>query len=383
MAEGLTRREGLTLLAGLGVAACGGRAAADEASASLRDAAAARGRRFGSAFAWSAPGADAGSFANPDYAALLDRDCGILVPENELKWRRLRPDPETFAFDHADAMLRFAGARGLPVRGHTLLWHRPERMPDWEESHDFGARPAAEAARLLTTHIETVMRHCGNRIASWDVVNEVVDPETGELNEIALSRAMGGARHSTDLAFHVARTAAPGAELVYNDYVGWEAGGETHRAGVLRLLEGFRARGVPVDALGLQSHLTTNDPDIAATVAGQERAWRAFLDEVTGMGYRLLITELDVRDNAQPADAAARDARGADYVRAYLDLMMDYPQLRDVLVWGMCDKYSWLQGFDPREDGQPRRSCPYDAQFRPKPMRDAIARAFAGALSRA
>src|SRR5690606_18869584 len=123
--------------------------------------------------------------------------------------------------------------------------------------------------------------------------------------------------------------------LVYNDYMSWEAGNATHRAGVLRLLEGFRTRGVPVDALGVQSHLVTDGPDIAATVARQERAWRAFLDEVTAMGYRLLITEFDVRDNGLPADVAVRDRAVADYTRAYLDLMLDYDGLGDVLVWGM------------------------------------------------
>jgi endo-1,4-beta-xylanase len=397
MAEGLTRREGLTLLAGLGLAACGGGSSSAGAvmtpqptpsssptpspgptpeTASLQQAAGARGMRFGSAFAWSPPGADAGSFANADYAALLERDCGILVPENELKWQALRPDPATFAFDRADAMLAYAEAHGMPMRGHNLLWHRPKWMPAWEESYDFGPDPATEAERLLTTHIETVMRHYGDRITSWDVVNEVVDPETGDLVEIALSQAMGGAQHSVDLAFHTARAEAPAAELVYNDYMSWEAGNATHRAGVLRLLEGFRTRGVPVDALGVQSHLVTDGPDIAATVARQERDWRTFLDEVTGMGYRLLITELDVRDDGLPAEVAARDAGVADYTRAYLDIMADYPQLRDVLAWGMCDKYSWLQGFDPRADGRSRRCCPYDAEFRAKPMREAIAQAF-------
>src|SRR3546814_2275180 len=78
-------------------------------------------------------------------------------------------------------MLDYATRHRMAMRGHTLLWHRPKWMPAWAESHDFGSAPAKEAERLLTTHIETVMRHCGPRIASWDVVNEAVDPETGGL----------------------------------------------------------------------------------------------------------------------------------------------------------------------------------------------------------
>ena len=37
---------------------------------------------------------------------------------------------------------------------------------------------------------------------------------------------------------------------------------------------------------------------------------------------------------------------------------------------------------NPRKDGAPRRSCPYDARFQPKPMRAAIAGAFTTARSR-
>ena len=99
------------------------------------------------------------------------------------------------------------------------------------------------------------------------------------------------------------------------------------------------------------------------------------------MGYRLVITELDVRDDGLPPDIAVRDSAVADYTRAYLDLMFAYPQLTDVLVWGMCDKYSWLQRM-PRADGQPRRPCPYDAEFRVKLMHGAIQAAFAATAGR-
>ena len=62
--------------------------------------------------------------------------------------------------------------------------------------------------------------------------------------------------------------------------------------------------------------------------------------------------------------------------------MLSYPQLRDVLCWGMTDRYSWLEGFDPRADKQPKRGTPYDASFRSKPLRQAIAAAFSQASTR-
>jgi endo-1,4-beta-xylanase len=348
-------------------------------SSSLHAAAQRAGLRFGSCFA-DRP--DRASFRNHAYAALLEAECGILVPENEMKWQHLRPIPDRFDFAAFDAMVGYAGRHGMALRGHTLLWHQPKWMPRWEAGYDFGTRPATAAARLLGEHIATVCRRYGRRITAYDVVNEAVNPDDGSLYETNLSRALGGAQATLDLAFHTAREAAPHAQLVYNDYMGWEPGNERHRAGVLRLLEGCRRRSVPVDALGVQSHLITQGLDTHGSAAAYQGEWRRFLDAVTAMGYALVITELDVRDDGLPADPLLRDRAAADFVRAYLDLMLDYPQLRDVLVWGMTDRFSWVEGFKPRRDGAPRRPCPYDAAFRPKPMRAALMDAFAARAGR-
>jgi len=153
-------------------------------------------------------------------------------------------------------------------------------------------------------------------------------------------------------------------------------------AGVLRLLEGFRRRGTPVDTLGIQSHIRIlKDLPIAQIVRESEGPWRRFLDEVVAMGYRLVITEFDVNDKRAPDDIVIRDRMVADYSRAYLDLMLSYPQLGDVLAWGMVDRYSWLTGFDPRHDRSIKRGTPYDSDYRPKPLRNAIAESLRGASS--
>jgi endo-1,4-beta-xylanase len=381
MAE-FTRRQGLALAGGLAIGGLAARLAAQPAERGLDAIARTRGLRFGSAVAAGRPGADRGSVTNPAYTALLERDCGILVAENEMKWQRLRPTATTFDFTAADAIVDYGTRHGMVVRGHNLLWHQPKWLPRWMATHDFGPNPAKAAEAMLTGHIRTVVDRYGARVPSWDVVNEAVKPEDGTLYETPLSKALGGPEAALDLAFRTARAAGPRTELVYNDYMSWGDGSAKHRAGVLKLLEGFRARNVPVDALGLQSHLVTQGVDVRGTAAKQEGDWRAFLDAVTGMGYRLLITELDVRDNGLPVDAAARDRGVADHTRAYLDLTLSYPQIRDVLAWGMSDRYSWIEGFEPRADKAPRRPTLYDRDFRAKPMREAVAAALAAAPPR-
>ena len=359
--------------------------AADRASDSLTSLAARSGRRFGSAVAWGKPGADRGSFANPRYAAVIERECSLLVPENELKWQWTRPGPTAFDFRQMDAIADYAGSHEFAVRGHTLFWLPQKWYPKWLVGHDFGPHPAAAAEAMLRNHVETVCRRYGTRIYSYDVVNEAVQPETGEIRDTVVTKALGG-EATLDLMFHTARAEAPGAQLVYNDYMSWERNNddETHMRGVLKLLEGFRKRGTPVDALGIQSHIRLLKPlSVAEIVAESEGPWRRFLDEVVGMGYRLEITEFDVNDRMAPANHVKRDRMVADYAKAYLDLMLSYPQLRDVLAWGMVDRYSWLNGFDPRADKQLKRGTTYDANFRPKPLREAIAAAFASATVKA
>jgi endo-1,4-beta-xylanase len=215
------------------------------------------------------------------------------------------------------------------------------------------------------------------------VVNEAIDHDRNAPIETSLSRAMGSPEAVLDLAFHTARAELPTEQLVYNDYMSWEPQHQQHCADVLRLLEGFRKRGTPVDALGIQSHIEMFSIDPATGVGPYaEAAWRRFLDEVTGMGYRLLITEFDVKDKALPANIAQRDEKVADFARRYFEVMFDFgAHLDDVLAWGMIDRFNWLQGFDParRADGLEVRAAPYDSTYHAKPLRSALAKAFSAA----
>jgi endo-1,4-beta-xylanase len=235
---------------------------------------------------------------------------------------------------------------------------------------------------LMRTHVRAVCDHYGKAIASWDVVNEAVEPKDGKLRQNALTRPMGEIEQ-IDLSFRLAHEYAPHAQLVYNDYMRGDAGSALHRAGVLKLLADLKRRGTPIHALGLQSHIGSWDDTDRHKADLVE--WRRFLDEVSAMGYDLLITELDVNDRRLPGDIAARDAGVAAIARDYLDLTLSYPRLRDVLLWGMADHISWLQDWDeaPRTDGLKMRPCPYDGQLRAKPLRAAIADALRAMPQRA
>ncbi|HUO01144.1 MAG TPA: endo-1,4-beta-xylanase [Rhizomicrobium sp.] len=371
---GVSRREWMALAS---AAAFGGEAQAAPTSQSLNSLAKTKGLAgFGSCIGGSGSRA-ASSFNDDGVRDLHLRECGIVVPENELKWIALRPDPKEFTFFRADQIIDWADVNGMKVRGHTLLWNRPEYMPEWLLNYDLGPRPATEAERLLREHITTVCRRYGARIFTYDVVNETIDPETGGMRDTIFTRALGDA--VIDIAFDAARQAAPGARLVYNDYMDWSAASAQHRAGVLRLLERLTASKVPVQVLGLQSHLAPGKSNFDAT---DQAEWRRFVDAAVAMGLDLAITEFDVEDQAMTADIAMRDVQVADLARRYLDVVLSYRQLNYVMAWGMMDHYSWLQGRLLRADGRLKRGSLYDDNYQPKRLRVAIADALSAAPMR-
>ena len=145
------------------------------------------------------------------------------MPENQLKWQWVRRSPDTFDFRAFDAIADYATRQGFKLRGHTLFWTPTKWYPKWLAERQF--KSAAEAEQLLAEHVRTVCRRYGDRIYSYDVVNEAVQPETGAIRDTNVTRALGGEAF-LDLMFHTARAEAPHAELVYNDYMSWELTGE-------------------------------------------------------------------------------------------------------------------------------------------------------------
>jgi endo-1,4-beta-xylanase len=298
---------------------------------------------------------------NGDFATALVREAAIIVPEYQMKRGVIETAPGRYDFSGADALAAFARARGLKLRGHPLVWHK--RNPDWlTEVRD-------EA--MLTDYITALVGRYRGRIHSWDVVNEAIQPGApGNLRETIWLKGLGPSY--IDLAFHAARAADPAAMLVYNDW-GCELGApdnDRFRAATLDFLEGALARGVPIDALGLQGHLGLQGAQV------NQAKLRAFLAQVKAMGLRILVTEHDVDDDGGPSDIAARDRLVADASRGFLDVMLDNSATVAVLTWGLSDRYLDPPTWRQKLEGWSPRRLPLDAALVRKPMWSAMAGAF-------
>ena len=334
---------------------------------SLRGLAAAKGILFGSAAATY-------EFRDADFTALLPREAAILVPEYEMKRDVTEPAPGTYDFSGCDALLAFAAAHDLKMRGHPLVWHWAN--PAWLEE----AAKARRNARLLTDYVARVVRRYRGRMHSYDVVNEaLVPPDEGAAGWRPSFWLEAFGPNYVDLAFHAAHEADPETLLIYNDF-GCEQGAPTNdhfRRHTLELLDGLLKRGVPVQGLGLQGHLSAFGAKV------DQSKLRAFLAEIEARKLAVLVTELDVDDEGGPRDTVQRDRATADEARRFLDVMLDCRATRTVLTWGLSDRY-----LDPPQSRQLKltgwrdRRLPYDRDLAPKPLRTALAQAFQTARTR-
>ncbi len=308
------------------------------------------------------------------YMDKVRAECGIVTAERAFKWGALHPRPTGYDFKDADQLMAYARQHSLQVRGHALLWH--EDNPKWLET----TITPANAEKLLTDHIRTVAGHCRNRVVHWDVVNEVLWPEDNKplaLRDTIWTRTMGPA--ALEVAFHVCAE-TDGTPLRFINEFGLDYDWDTDnrkRDAMLALLQYLRDRHVPVQGVGIQAHIQAGVKEFSQAKLAK------FCADIAAMGLKIVITELDVRDNREPADIATRDAAVAAQARAYLDAVLDCPAVLGVLSWGLSDRRSWLNDQLPRSDKQPQRPLPLDAALNRKPMWAAIAEAFDAAPVRA
>ncbi len=293
------------------------------------------------------------------YRALLAREFNGVTPENALKFAPLRPRRERFDFAAAEAIVAFAEAHGMRVRGHALVWHRA--LPDWLVSGRFGR---AELTAILREHIATVVGHFRGRVAAWDVVNEGL-PVAHDPARAASVWLRGIGPAYFDLAFRWAHAADPGARLFYNDD-GAEGGGAKAEA-IDALVRGLLARGVPLHGVGLQGHVgLATIPDRGALAATLRR--------FAALGLATELTEVDVRLQDGTGTPAARLTAQAG---VYHDLGLAAcaaPRCAGLTVWGVTDRHSWIPG----HTGRPDAPLLFDADYAPKPAYGALREALQG-----
>lgn len=308
-------------------------------------------------------------FSEAAYSGTLAREFNTVEPEDVMKWWVVRRNAGTFDFRGGDEVVRFAQAHGMKVRGHCLVWDHDN--PQWLAEGNF---TSAQLSHLLQEHITTVMKHYAGQVFAWDVVNEALD-ENGQVkdslwyNKPGIGLAEKGTAY-VERAFRWAHEADPQALLFYN-----EAGGEglnRKSDAVYAMMKDFKQRGVPIDGIGLQMHISQLDFDPAGVATNIAR--------LTTLGLQVHITELDV---SLPLDSTgqARNEdllRQANTYRGIARACLQSPGCTAIQTWGFTDKYSWIGS---HSHGTRGAALLFDRHYRPKPAYDAVLEEISGGRS--
>jgi endo-1,4-beta-xylanase len=291
-------------------------------------------------------------WGDESYKAAFATNFDSLTPENVMKMEYLEPERGKYEFFYADSLVDFARNAGKAVRGHPLVWH--EQLPRWITERRWSHE---EMAGVLKDYITNVVGQYRGRVVEWDVVNEPFN-EDGSYRDSVWYESLGS--DFIDLAFRYAHAVDPAAKLYLNDFH-TEYDGPKADATV-RLVKQLKAKGVPIDGVGLQMHWDEGTPPSAATV-------QRWMNRYAELGVEVQITEMDVAIEPAYADHADHRAnQEAQYAAAALACNA-IPSCTRVTVWGVSDRYTWR--------GSQTTPLLLDADYNRKPAYDAVRAAFA------
>ena len=305
---------------------------------SLRVLAEKRGIRVGTAVNPSQLGEEG-------YAATLAREFNQAEPENAMKFGPIHPGPKDYNFGPADKVVEFAQGHAMAVRGHTLVWHN--QLAGWVKEGNFTPE---QLATVLEEHIKTVVGRYAGKVYAWDVVNEAYETD-GTMRNTTWSAIPD----YIEKAFRWAHEADPKALLFYNDFSAETVNRKSDA--IYRMAQDLKARGVPIDGIGMQMHLGTKP--------GSPSSMEANMKRISELGLQVQITELDVKlpvDAAGTASGESLEAQAGVY-RDIVGLCLKNAKCTAIQTWGFTDRYSWIPGsnkgfgaaleFDPSYQAKP------------------------------
>ncbi len=325
---------------------------------------------------------DPAHFPEAAYAETLTREFNMVEPENVMKWRNTEPGRGQFTFEAGDQVVAFAEAHRMKVRGHNLLW--AVRNPAWLAQGHF---TPPELREIMHQHIARVAGHYAGKVFAWDVVNEAFDKRGGLSHSIWYDRPGIGLKSRgtayIEQAFRWAREADPTALLFYNDYAA--EGLNAKSDAIYAMVKDFKRRGVPIDGVGLQMHLSLDD-------AVRLSSLDANISRLAAAGVQVHITEMDVglplefgeQGSGQSMSPAPKlgpsmastlaDAKQqADLYGLVAGICARNPGCTAFQTWGFTDRYSWIPA---SSHGKRGAGLLFDANYKPKLCYDAVLKAF-------
>ena len=307
-----------------------------------------------------------------DRLKLLKHHFNVVTTENAMKPEFAYDKDKKFDFEEENVLVSKIEQEGLQLVGHVLVWH--SQMPTWLSTAEDGKPLDRETAyKNLETHIKTVIENYGDKVISWDVVNEAIrdgltftattENWKDALRDTPWLRALGP--DYVEESFKIARKVLEdngwiNVKLYYNDY---NEDNQQKAAAIYSMVKDINDRyakenngEILIDGIGMQSHynINTNPENVRLT-----------LEKFSSLeGVEISITELDITAgiNSVLTDEQAK-AQGYLYAQLFKLYKQYADKIARVTFWGLNDSTSW------RKEGSPLL---FDEYLQAKPAYYAI-----------
>ena len=304
---------------------------------------------------------------------IIKKHFNSIVAEDCMKSANIHPEEDRYNFEQADQFVKFGQENNMAIIGHCLIWH--SQLAPWFCVDQKGNNVSAEVLKQrMKDHITTIVTRYKGKIKGWDVVNEAIE-EDGSYRKTKFYEILG--EEYIPLAFQYAHEADPDAELYYNDY-GMNV--PERRDAVVKLVNSLKAKGLRIDAVGMQGHMGMDYP----TIEDFEASMLAF----AGTGVKVMITEWDMsalptvkrsanisdtvtfRKAMNPYPEALPDSVSAvwnAHMKAFFNLFLKHADIVErVTAWGVSDGDSWKNNFPVR--GRKEYPLLFDRNYEMKPF---------------
>lgn len=274
--------------------------------------------------------------SSPLHNSIVAGEFSMITPANAMKMNIIQPVQGMFDFVETDALLAWADENGLEFHGHPLVWHT--QVPAWVTDDETLDRDAM--IEIMYAHIDALLDRYVGKMPYWDVVNEAIDKNSGDaytFRSTVWHDRIGD--DFIDLAFQRARMKEPTAKLLYNDY-NIEQMGNAKADRVFELVSDMKARNIPIDGIGFQSHYFVEADGSTSSGVPNMAKIRANMDRYAEIGVEVHITECDFRIG-KPLDDAKQQVQSKFYADL-LQTCIDAPNCSHFTLWGLSDFDSWV-----------------------------------------
>lgn len=272
-----------------------------------------------------------------------------------------------YDFTYLDKALSFAKDHNMTVRGTHLLWYA--QAPSWLEDGNYTNSQVKTMTKnyikALGTHVTT---NWPGILTEVNVANEILqDKQTagpyGFLRDCFWAEKLGTAW--VDSAFVWANEAFPDATLILNEY-GNEFANDIKAERFLDLAKRLKNSHIPIDAIGLQCHFTTDKTEIY-DVPFDSTQFAAALQNYADLGLDIYLTELDIRINDDEKGKTTDKLQAqADLYAQIFRVALRQPAVKGITFWGFNDDLSYLNGHASWLPQSRDWGLIFDADFNPK-----------------